>query len=74
MGGPPYKPAKRGWVLFYISVSTFDHKRAPMYVYSDSLPPNLLKYWTNDNMKWSCRSSSDGTQHSEQQNATLSVV
>ena len=36
-------------------VSAFNHKRGRMYAYSDSLPLNLLKYRTNNNMQWSRR-------------------
>ena len=37
-----------------LSVFTFNHERAPIYAYSDSLPSNLLKYWTNTNTQRSC--------------------
>ena len=38
-----------------LSVSTFNHERAPMYAYSNSLPTNSLNYWTNDNVQWGRR-------------------
>ena len=45
MGGAPYKSAKNGGG-FSLNASAFNHKLAPMYVKSDSLPTNMLKYWT----------------------------
>ena len=45
---------KRG-VGALLSVSAYNHKRAPMYVYSYSLPSKSLKYWTNNNVQWSRR-------------------
>ena len=42
-----------------------------MYVYSDSLSLNLLKYWTNNNVTGIGNSSSDGMQHSELQYSTV---
>ena len=37
------------------SVSGFNHKRAPMYAYSNSLHTNWLKCWTNNNIQQSRR-------------------
>ena len=54
MGGAPYKPAKEGMGAL-LSVPAFNHERAPMYAYSDSLPTNSLKYWTNNDIQRSCR-------------------
>ena len=42
MGRAPYKPAKEG-VGALLCVSTFNHKRAAMYAYSDPLLSSLLK-------------------------------
>ena len=42
-----------------------------MYVYSDSLSLNLLKYWMNNNVTGIGNSSSDGMQHSELQHSTV---
>ena len=41
MGRDPYKFAKKGMGVLS-SVSTFNHKRAPMYVDSNSMPSNQL--------------------------------
>ena len=52
MGGGPYKPANKG-VGTLLSVSIFNHERAPMYAYSNSLPANLQNCWTNNNVQLS---------------------
>ena len=41
---------KRG-VGALLNASTFNHKGASMYAYNDSLPTNLLQYWTNNNVQ-----------------------
>ena len=41
---------REGWVLFL--VSTFNHERASMYAYNNSLPLNSLKYRTNNYIQW----------------------
>ena len=47
MGGALIRLPK--WrVGILLRVSTFNHKRTPIYVYSDSLPTNPLTYWTNN--------------------------
>ena len=77
MGGTPYRPVKEGGRVLFFSVSAFNHERAPMYAYSNSLPTNLLKYWINNNVQRSHglgSSRPDGMQPSERQNATVSVV
>ena len=62
-----------GWRLF-LSVSTFNLKRATMYAY-DSMPKNLLKYWTNNKCNRATGlESSNGMQHTEWQNVTVSVM
>ena len=38
----PYKPTKEGADVL-LCVSTFDHKRVPMYAYSGSLPSNFAE-------------------------------
>ena len=44
MGGGPYKFAKRGVEVFFVfvSVSAFNHKRAPMHADSNSISLNPL--------------------------------
>ena len=37
-----------------LSVSTINHERASMYIYSNSLPTNSLNVWTNNNIQLSC--------------------
>ena len=64
---------KRG-VGTLLSVSAINHERAPMYIYSDSLPTNSLKVWTYNGAAGLGSSRSDGTQHSEWQNATMSML
>ena len=44
----------KGGVGALLSVFVFNQKRALMYAYSDSLPTNSLKYWTNNNVQQSC--------------------
>ena len=46
IGRAPYKPVRGAGRLS--CVSEFNNERAPMYVYSDSLPSNLLKHWVNN--------------------------
>ena len=42
---------KRG-VGALLNATTFNHEEASMYAYNDSLPTNLLKYCTNNNVQW----------------------
>ena len=44
--------SKRG-VGALSSVFAFNHERALMYAYRDSLPSNSLKYWMKYNIQWS---------------------
>ena len=58
--------SKRG-VGTLSSLLKFNHERAPMYAYSDSLPSTSLKYW----MKYSVQQSGH---HTERQYAAISMM
>ena len=61
MGRAPYKLVKErnggrrgGWPLFEVFLA-FNHVKVPMYAYSNSMPSNLLKYLTNNNVQKNCQ-------------------
>ena len=73
---PTLQTCKKSGMAALLGVSTFNHKWAHIsyLAYSDSLPPNLLKYWANINVQWRGQPWTLKFCQSEQQNSTVSVV
>ena len=71
MGGAPYKPTKKG-VGALLSVSAL--KQTRMTATATHCPRNIGQTITYNTAAGFRSSSSDGMQHSEQQNVTMNVV
>ena len=52
---------------------TFNHKKAPIYAYSDSLPTNIGQTVMHNGAASLRSSCSNSMQHSERQNTTVGV-